>query len=335
MAAPSETIALPTAADVDAAAAKLAGVALRTPLITSPVLDALLGARVFLKAETLQRTGSFKFRGAYNKLSSIPAGPARRRRGGLFLRQPRAGRRRAAQLLGMPAVIVMPRTRRSPSASAPRRSAPRSCSTTATAKTARRSRAASPSERGAMLVPPFDDPMMIAGQGTVGREIVEDLAALGLTAGRGGGRRFRRRADRGHCARDQGARAGGEVLHRRAGRLRRHRALVPERPARAQRAHERHDLRRADDQHAGRASPSRSTASLVGEGVTASDDEVGRAVGVRVPRTEARGRAGRRDRACRAARRAARRQGQGRGRGAVRRQCRRRTVPPPGRAEPA
>src|SRR4051812_32808075 len=63
---------LPTAADVDAAAQRLKGIALRTPLVTSPVLDALTGARVFLKAETLQRTGSFKFRGAYNKLASIP-----------------------------------------------------------------------------------------------------------------------------------------------------------------------------------------------------------------------------------------------------------------------
>src|SRR6202035_6133181 len=62
---------LPTAADVDAAAERLAGVALRTPLVTSPVLDALTGGRVFLKAETLQRTGSFKFRGAYNKLSAL------------------------------------------------------------------------------------------------------------------------------------------------------------------------------------------------------------------------------------------------------------------------
>src|SRR5207253_5533775 len=65
-------VAPPTAADVDTAARRLAGVALRTPLISSPVLDAATGARVFLKAETLQRTGSFKFRGAYNKLSSIP-----------------------------------------------------------------------------------------------------------------------------------------------------------------------------------------------------------------------------------------------------------------------
>ena len=60
------SLRLPTAADVDAAAARLAGVAVRTPLISSPALDALTGGRVFLKAETLQRTGSFKFRGAYN-----------------------------------------------------------------------------------------------------------------------------------------------------------------------------------------------------------------------------------------------------------------------------
>src|SRR5260370_3257958 len=73
---PSPDKALPTAADVDAAAQCLLGVALRTPLVTSPVLDALTGARVFLKAETLQRTGSFKFRGAYNRLAAIP--PAER-----------------------------------------------------------------------------------------------------------------------------------------------------------------------------------------------------------------------------------------------------------------
>ena len=89
---PQPQAALPTAADVDAAAGRLAGVALRTPLISSPVLDAAVGARVFLKAETLQRTGSFKFRGAYNKIVVDPAGQARRRRGGLFVRQPRAGR---------------------------------------------------------------------------------------------------------------------------------------------------------------------------------------------------------------------------------------------------
>ena len=65
--------ALPTAADIAVAAERLKGVAVRTALINAPVLDERLGARVFLKLETLQRTGSFKFRGAYNKIASIPA----------------------------------------------------------------------------------------------------------------------------------------------------------------------------------------------------------------------------------------------------------------------
>src|SRR2546430_11612759 len=105
---PSADRALPTAADVDAAARRLAGVALRTPLLTSPVLDALTGARVFLKAETLQRTGSFKSRGAYNKLSSIP--PAERAGGVVAFSSGNhaQGVAAAARLLGMPAVIVMP-----------------------------------------------------------------------------------------------------------------------------------------------------------------------------------------------------------------------------------
>ena len=70
----SASASLPTAADVDAAARRLAGVALHTPLLSSAALDAMTGGRVFLKAETLQRTGSFKFRGAYNRLAAIPPG---------------------------------------------------------------------------------------------------------------------------------------------------------------------------------------------------------------------------------------------------------------------
>src|ERR1700681_2148692 len=105
---------LPTAADVDAAAQRLAGGALRAPLVTSPVLDAMAQGRVFLKAETLQRTGSFKFRGAYNKLSSIAEDA---RAGGVvaFSSGNHAqGVAAAAKLLSMPAVLVMP-------ADAPRR----------------------------------------------------------------------------------------------------------------------------------------------------------------------------------------------------------------------
>jgi len=180
MAATEPDIVLPTAADVDAAAQRLAGIALRTPLISSPVLDALTGARVFLKAETLQRTGSFKFRGAYNKLSSIPPD---RRAGGVVAYSSgnhAQGVAAAAQLLGMPAVIVMP-------SDAPRPKRERTAALGAEIvlyDRDREDRAAIArdiaAKRHAVLVPPFDDPMVIAGQGTAGREIVEDLAALKL-----------------------------------------------------------------------------------------------------------------------------------------------------------
>jgi threonine dehydratase len=174
-------IPLPTAADVDAAARRLDGVALHTPLITSPVLDALTGGRVFLKAETLQRTGSFKFRGAYNKLSSLPA---ERRAGGVvaFSSGNHAqGVAASAKLLSMPAVIVMPRD-------APRAKRERTAALGAEVVLYDREREDREAiardiaeRRGAVLVPPYDDAFVIAGQGTAGREIVEDLAALGLS----------------------------------------------------------------------------------------------------------------------------------------------------------
>ena len=171
---------LPTARDVDAAARLLHGVAWRTPLITSPALEALTGGRVFLKAETLQRTGSFKFRGAYNKIAAIPQ---ERRAGGVVAYSSgnhAQGVAAAARLLGMPAVIVMP-------SDAPRSKRARTAALGAEImlfdrikddREAIARRIAQ--ERNAVLVPPYDDPLVIAGQGTIGREIVEDLAALGL-----------------------------------------------------------------------------------------------------------------------------------------------------------
>src|SRR5437868_5484334 len=179
MSAQSES-RLPTAADVDTAARRLAGVALRTPLIASPVLDALTGARVFLKAETLQRTGSFKFRGAYNKLSSIP--PEKRAAGVVAYSSGNhaQGVAAAAKLLGMRATIVMP-------SDAPRAKRLRTEALGAEVigyDRATEDRAAIAmklvAERGATLVPPYDDPLIIAGQGTIGLEIVEQLAERGL-----------------------------------------------------------------------------------------------------------------------------------------------------------
>lgn len=176
-----DTRMLPTAADIEAAAARLAGVAVRTPLINSPVLDERLGARVFLKLETLQRTGSFKFRGAYNKISSIAED---RRAAGVVAYSSgnhAQGVAAAARLLGMRATIVMP-------SDAPKAKRARTVALGAEVVAYDRDRedraaiaAAIVQSRGATLVPPYDDPLIIAGQGTAGREIVEDLAAVGLT----------------------------------------------------------------------------------------------------------------------------------------------------------
>ncbi len=178
--ASTETIALPTAADVDAAAQKLASVAIRTPLVNSPVLDARLGARVFLKAETLQRTGSFKFRGAYNKISSIPQNKKANGVVAYSSGNHAQGVAHAAALCNMPAVIVMP-------SDAPKAKRERTAALGAEVVLYDRDtedRAAIARDiaqkRGAVLVPPFDDPFVIAGQGTAGREICEDLEKLGL-----------------------------------------------------------------------------------------------------------------------------------------------------------
>ena len=174
-------VSLPTVADIDAAACRLAGVASHTPLLSSAVLDAMTGGRVFLKAETLQRTGSFKFRGAYNKLAAIPP---ERRGGGVvaFSSGNHAqGVAAAARLLGMRCLIVMP-------SDAPRAKRERTAALGAELvlydrlrddRQAIAERIAA--EREATLVPPYDDALIIAGQGTAGREIVEDLSALGLT----------------------------------------------------------------------------------------------------------------------------------------------------------
>jgi threonine dehydratase len=173
-------VILPTVADVDEAARRLAGVALHTPLLSSAALDAITGGRVFLKAETLQRTGSFKFRGAYNKLAALPP---EQRAGGVvaFSSGNHAqGVAAAARILGMPCVIVMP-------SDAPRAKRERTIALGAEVVLYDRLREdreaiaeAIAAKRCAALVPPYDDALIIAGQGTAGREIVEDLAALGL-----------------------------------------------------------------------------------------------------------------------------------------------------------
>jgi threonine dehydratase len=171
---------LPTAADVEDAARVLKGVAVRTPLLNNETLDARLGARVFLKPEVLQRTGSFKFRGAYNRISRIPESERKKGVVAFSSGNHAQGVACAAKLLGMPAVIVMP-------ADAPLAKIERTRGHGAEVvlyDREKEDRAAIgrkiAEERGATLVPPFDDPFVMAGQGTAGQEICEDLAALDL-----------------------------------------------------------------------------------------------------------------------------------------------------------
>jgi threonine dehydratase len=178
----TEPASIPTVspADIDAAARVLARFAVRTPLLSSPALDERTGARVFLKPEMLQRTGSFKFRGAFNKLWSIPQDA---RAGGVvaFSSGNHAqGVAAAARILNMQATIVMP-------ADAPLSKRERTKAYGADVVLYDRDREDREAiardiaaKRGATLVPPYDDPFVIAGQGTVGREIAEDLAALGI-----------------------------------------------------------------------------------------------------------------------------------------------------------
>lgn len=171
----------PGYADIEAAAKRLAGQAVLTPLLRSPALDAETGARVLIKPETLQRTGSFKFRGGYNKIRRLMDGPNPPRAVVAFSSGNHAqGVAAAAQLLGVTATIVMP-------ADAPAIKIGNTKGYGAEVVLYDRYRedreavaARIAAERGAVLVKPYDDPDIIAGQGTIGKEIAEQAKTIGL-----------------------------------------------------------------------------------------------------------------------------------------------------------
>jgi threonine dehydratase len=173
---------LPTFADVEDAAGRLQGRAVRTPLLRSDALDEAAGGRVFVKPECLQRTGSFKFRGAYNRLSRLT--PEERRAGVVAFSSGNhaQGVADAARLLGIPATIVMP-------ADAPEvklegaRALGAEIVLYDRLKQSREAIAAGLAEaRGAVLVPSYDDVHVIAGQGTVGLEAARQLDEAGAPA---------------------------------------------------------------------------------------------------------------------------------------------------------
>ena len=171
----------PGIAEIEAAAERLAPVAVRTPLLNAPELDRIAGRPVYVKAECLQRTGSFKFRGAWTALTALPPGTS----GVLACSSGNhaQGVARAAQLLGLPAVIVMP-------ADAPRLKLDNTRALGAEVVVYDRARDDRDAlaerlaiERDLHLVRPFDDPHVIAGQGTCGLEIAQQAAEAGLTGG--------------------------------------------------------------------------------------------------------------------------------------------------------
>jgi threonine dehydratase len=171
---------LPDFSDVMAAAERLAGLAVATPFVESRLLSDHIGGRVFLKLETLQRTGSFKFRGAYNRLAQLSRDERRHGVVAFSSGNHAQGVAAAAGLLGMPATIVMP-------ADAPRIKAQSTRALGASVvpydrKREKREEIATriAAEKGAVLVPSFDDPDIVAGQGTAGLEIARQAAALGV-----------------------------------------------------------------------------------------------------------------------------------------------------------
>lgn len=166
----------PDLAVIEAAAARIAGVAWRTPLLESATLSERVGGRVLLKPECLQRTGSFKIRGAYNRLAQIP--PEARGAGVVAWSSGNhaQGVAEAARLLGMPAAIVMPEDTPRRKLEATRRMGAEIRSYDRYREDREAIGRALAAERGATLVPSYDDYSVIAGQGTVGLEICRQAA---------------------------------------------------------------------------------------------------------------------------------------------------------------
>jgi threo-3-hydroxy-L-aspartate ammonia-lyase len=167
-------------ADVTAAAARLSGVAHRTPVLTSRTLDARTGAAVFLKAECLQRGGAFKFRGAYNMISALPA--AARRDGVVAYSSGNHAQAVAiaAGMLDSAATILMPADTPAVKLDATRGYGARVVTYDRYAEDREELGQALAAERGLTLVPPYDHPAVMAGQGTAALELLEQAPGLDL-----------------------------------------------------------------------------------------------------------------------------------------------------------
>ena len=165
-------------ADVEAAAERLAGVAHRTPVVTSRTLDERVGARVHIKAECFQRGGAFKFRGAYNKISSLDADALARGVVAYSSGNHAQAVALAAKLLGSRATIVMPEDAPAAKLEATRGYGAEVVTYDRWTESREEIGAALAAERGLELVPPYDDPLVMAGQGTAALELLDDVPDL-------------------------------------------------------------------------------------------------------------------------------------------------------------
>ncbi|MCV2863570.1 threonine/serine dehydratase [Albidovulum sediminicola] len=166
---------------IRAAAGRLHGAVRETPLLSSPALDAIAGRRVLVKPECLQHTGSFKFRGGWSAVSALP--PEALERGVIAYSSGNhaQGVALAAQRHGAPAVIVMPSDAPAVKIANTRALGAEVVLYDRAGEDRDAIGAAIASERGLTLIRPFDEPLVIAGQGTTGLEIARQAAATGVT----------------------------------------------------------------------------------------------------------------------------------------------------------
>ncbi len=172
---------LPTFADVQSAAARLSGQAHRTPVLRSRTADAMLGAQVFFKCENFQRMGAFKFRGAYNALAQFSA--AQRRSGVVTFSSGNHAQAIAlsAQILGLPAAILMPQDAPAAKLAATRAYLGHTGEVIQYDRYTQDREALTvqlAAERGMTQIPPYDHADVIAGQGTAVLELLEEVGSL-------------------------------------------------------------------------------------------------------------------------------------------------------------
>jgi threo-3-hydroxy-L-aspartate ammonia-lyase len=172
------TFELPTYADVEAAAARIAGVANRTPVQTSRTLNEMIGAEVFIKCENFQRMGAFKFRGAFNALSKFT--PEQRKAGVVAFSSGNhaQGIALSAKILNMPATIVMPHDAPAAKVAATKGYGAQVVIYDRYTEDREAIGRRLADEQGLTLIPPYDHPDVLAGQGTAARELFEETGAL-------------------------------------------------------------------------------------------------------------------------------------------------------------